>query len=82
MRDPVRHVGEFFGIYVVEILENTVFDDLAVKGGNPVDLMRGDDGKIRHPRLSVRKNGHPFDFIPISGEKLPHLSAETLIDFL
>ena len=80
--DAVRNVGKLFGINVVEILENTVFDNLAVKRGNAVYFVRGDHGKVCHSHLPVREDRHSFDLIPVARITLPHLPAETLIDLL
>src|SRR5688572_4157604 len=47
-RHTVRDVQEFSGAHTVEVAQHGFLEQIAMEGGNPVDRVTADAGKVRH----------------------------------
>ena len=80
--NTVCYVCEALGIHSVEVVEYRLYENIRVKLRNAVDAMASDYAKVSHANLTIAYNAHLGDLIPVSGEYVPSLAAEALIDFL
>ena len=82
MCDTVGDIREFFGRIIIEIAEDTLFDNVAVQFRYAVHGMRADNGQIRHAHGVIRDDRHTRNLVPIPGETFPEIFAEAAIDLL
>ena len=80
--DTVGHVAESLGIHGVEVLEDRLGQNLGVKLGYTVGGMRANYAQICHTNLTVADDAHLGNAIPVSGERLPCVTTEALVDLL
>ena len=78
----VGNVGELPGSHLIEIVEDGLLKNIAVKLGNAVYGVRADDRKVCHSYLVVSNDSHTGDSVPVTGIEVPEISGKSAVDLV
>ena len=83
--DSVRFVLEFLRIHLVEVLEQSVLDQLRMDRSHPIHRMRPNHAQIRHPYLlaiALLHTRQRTQFVHVVRVLVPHHLQEKMVHFV